>query len=255
MPLLQARNLSLHVAGRVLCANLNVEFRAGENWVILGANGSGKTTLLHTLAGLRAPAAGHVDLEGQPIHSLSHRARAKRLGILLQDSETAFPATVLETVLTGRHPHLNPWQWESSEDRNLAENALTSVGLSGMTARSLNTLSGGERRRVEIATLLTQDAPLCLMDEPTNHLDLRHQTEILGLLSARVRQPAHANIFVLHDVNLATRFGTHVILLFGDGAHRHGPMRDVVKHEILEKLYQCRLREVRDHEGVWYLPN
>ncbi|MEK7207728.1 MAG: ABC transporter ATP-binding protein, partial [Pseudomonadota bacterium] len=150
-----------------------------------------------------------------------------------------FPATVLETVLTGRHPHLNPWQRESSEDQALAENALTSVGLSGMTARSLNTLSGGERRRVEIAPLLTQDAPLCLMDEPTNHLDLRHQTEILGLLSARMRRPAHANIFVLHDVNLATRFGTHVILLFGDGAHRYGPMRDVVNHETLEKLYQC----------------
>ena len=254
MPLLQTKALSLHVASRVLCANLNVEFRAGENWVILGANGSGKTTLLHTLAGLRTPAAGHVELEGQPIHSLSHRARARRLGILLQDSETAFPATVLETVLTGRHPHLNPWQWESSEDQALAEKALISVGLSGMAARPLSTLSGGERRRVEIATLLTQDAPLCLMDEPTNHLDLRHQTEILELLSARAQRPAHANIFVLHDVNLATRFGTHVILLFGDGAHRHGPMQDVVRHETLEKLYQCRLREVRDHEGVWYLP-
>jgi iron complex transport system ATP-binding protein len=254
MSLLQARNLSLHIAGRVLCTNLNVEFRAGENWMILGANGSGKTTLLHTLAGLRAPDAGHVDLDGQPIHSLPHRARAKRLGILLQDSETAFPATVLETVLTGRHPHLNPWQWEGAEDRDLAEKALISVGMGGMASRLLNTLSGGERRRVEIATLLTQDAPLCLMDEPTNHLDLRHQAEILGLLSARARRPAHANIFVLHDVNLATRFGTHVILLFGDGAHLHGPMRDVVKQETLEKLYQCRLREVRDHEGVWYLP-
>jgi len=255
MPLLEARNLSLHVAGRVLCASLNVKFRAGENWVILGANGSGKTTLLHTLAGLRVPDTGHVDLEGQPIHSLSHRARAKRLGILLQDSETTFPATVLETALTGRHPHLNPWQWESSEDQELAEKALISIGMGDMASRLLNTLSGGERRRVEIATLLTQDAPLCLMDEPTNHLDLRHQTEILGLLSARARRPAHANIFVLHDVNLATRFGTHVILLFGEGAHLHGPMGDIVKHDTLEKLYQCRLREVRDHEGVWYLPN
>jgi len=215
--MLRTDRLTLRVADRTLCDRLDVDFNAGENWVILGANGSGKTTLLHALAGLRAPDQGGVMLDDIPVRDTPHRRRARRMGMLFQDFESAFPATALETVLTGRYPRLERWQWESTEDYRAAEAALEAVELAGFAQRPLATLSGGERRRVEIAALLAQDAPICLLDEPTNHLDLRHQVRILEMLAGRVHRPGHLNIFVLHDINLAARFVTHGILLFDDG--------------------------------------
>jgi iron complex transport system ATP-binding protein len=222
--------------------------------MILGANGSGKTTLLHTLAGLRAPDQGGVSLDGADIRGTPHRQRARRLGVLFQDFEPAFPATVRETVLTGRYPHLERWQWEGAEDYRLVETALETVGLAGLAHRPLATLSGGERRRVEIAALLAQDAPICLLDEPTNHLDLRHQVQILQLLTARARRPGHLNIFVLHDVNLAARFGTHGMLLFDDGECLHGPLPEMLRRPNLERLYHCQLREIHADGARWFLP-
>ncbi|MDO8703469.1 MAG: ABC transporter ATP-binding protein [Sulfuricaulis sp.] len=255
MAMLQARDVSLKVAGRTLCADLTVGFEAGQNWVILGANGSGKTTLLHAFAGLRPVDQGSIGLDGTDIRGVPHRQRARRLGLLFQDFESAFPATVLETVLTGRYPRLPRWQWESAEDYRAAEAALETVGLTGLAQRSLATLSGGERRRVDIAALLAQDAPICLLDEPTNHLDLRHQVQILERLAERARRPGHFNIFVLHDINLAARFGTHGILLFDKGECLHGPLSGMLQRPNLERLYQCRLREIRADGTRWFLPD
>ncbi len=252
--MIELRDLTLAVAGRRLCAGLNACLNAGENWVILGANGSGKTTLLHTLAGLRAPDGGEVLLDGLPLRAFAHRARARRLGVLLQDYETSLPATVIEMVLTGRHPYLGRWQWEDETGRALAEKALATMGLAGFEERLLPTLSGGERRRAEIAALLVQDAPLCLLDEPTNHLDLQHQVDVLECLAARARKPGHLNIMVLHDINLALRFGTHAILLFGDGTTLQGAVADIISRERMEQLYRCRLREVPDGDRPCYLP-
>ncbi len=252
--MLETRDLSLTVAQRTLCARLNVRFEAGQNWVILGANGSGKTTLLHALAGLRAPDRGQVSLDGADIRSLPHRQRARRVGLLFQDFESAFAATVLETVLSGRYPHLERWQWEGTEDYRLAEAALAQVELAGLSGRPLATLSGGERRRVEIAALLAQEAPIQLLDEPTNHLDLHHQVRILEQLAGRARKPGCLNVFVLHDVNLASRFGTHAILLFDDGAPLHGPVAQILQRPNLERLYHCSLREIHADDARWYLP-
>ena len=253
--MLRTDRLTLRIADRTLCNRLDVGFNDGENRVILGANGSGKTTLLHALAGLREPDQGGVLLDDVPVRDIPHRQRARRMGVLFQDFESAFPATVLETVLTGRYPRLERWQWESAEDYRAAETALEAVELTGFVQRPLTTLSGGERRRVEIAALLTQDAPICLLDEPTNHLDLRHQIRMLEMLASRAHRPGHLNIIVLHDVNLAARFGTHGILLFDDGECLHGPLCDILSRPNLERLYHCRLREIHDDGARWYLPD
>lgn len=252
--MLHAQNLSLAVAGRTLVTGLSVELAAGQNWMILGANGSGKTTLLHALAGLRPPQAGNVSLDDSEIGQMAARRRARRIGVLFQDTPSEFPATVIETVLTGRYPWLDRWQWEGAEDYRKAETALAAVGLTGLEQRSLATLSGGERRRAEIAALLAQDAPICLLDEPITHLDLHHQVRLMELLAARGQRPGHLNVFVLHDINLAARFGTHGILLFEEGECRHGPLSEILTRPNLERLYHCGLREIRDGGRSWYLP-
>ncbi|MFQ5994823.1 MAG: ABC transporter ATP-binding protein [Acidiferrobacterales bacterium] len=252
---IEAHDLNVRVPGRTLCAGLSVRLRAGENWAILGPNGSGKTTLVHTMAGLRVPDDGRVVLNGSDIGAHSSRARARLLGVLLQHYDAAFPATVAEIVLTGRHPYLSRWQWhDDADDIELANSALAAVGLADFGPRRLSTLSGGERRRVEIATLLTQDPPVCLLDEPTNHLDLHHQIDVLRLLAERRWRPGCLTVFVLHDVNIATRFCTHALLLFGNGQYRYGKLPSILDTETLEQLYGCPIRPIEDAEGTFYFP-
>ena len=106
-PLLSCRDLALRVGGRTLCRSLDLDVRRGECIAVIGPNGAGKTTLIATLAGLRAPAAGTIAYDGTPLGELTHRARARLRGWLAQDSVDPFPASVLETALTGRHPHLS----------------------------------------------------------------------------------------------------------------------------------------------------
>lgn len=254
MTLLEACGLTLAIGGKTLCAGLDLNLRAGENWAILGANGSGKTTLLHTLSGLRAADQGKVLLDGCDIRRIHPRKLALTRGVLLQETEAVFAGSVMQTVLSGRHPHLRAWQWENAEDWRIAASALDSVDLAACGDRMLATLSGGERRRVEIAALLAQDAPICLLDEPTNHLDLHYQIRVLQMLADRTSRPEHANIMVLHDVNLATRFCSHGLFLMSNGEHRHGRLDAVLDTALLEQVYGCSFRRVGDIEERVFLP-
>ncbi|MDT8383882.1 MAG: ABC transporter ATP-binding protein [Gammaproteobacteria bacterium] len=253
-PLLQARALDVEIGGKSVCQGLDMDIQAGQHWGLLGVNGVGKTTLLHTLAGLRAPREGSLWLGGEALAALPRRRIAQQIGVLLQDDVDAFPGTVLETVLSGRHPWLGQWQWESEADRALALTALGDVGLAGLGTRQVNTLSGGERRRLALATLLVQDPQLFLLDEPTNHLDPHHQIGLLSLLAQRVSQQGRASLMILHDINLATRFCDHLLLLFGDGEHLSGPTREVLNTDTLSRLYGHPVISVQGPKGTIYLP-
>lgn len=237
MSLLSLHGLSVTVGARQVCRDLDLRLEAGQSWGLLGANGTGKTTLLHTLAGLRPPSAGEIRLNGVPLHALPRRQLARQLGLLPQDSVDPMPATVLETALIGRHPHLGLWQWESPADLALARTALAAVELADAETRPVGTLSGGERRRLALATLLTQAPRIHLLDEPTNHLDLRHQVGLLTLLRERVRDQGGLLVMSLHDLNLAARFCDHLLLLFGDGEVLAGPAVQVLAPAHLQRLY------------------
>ncbi len=252
--LLQCIEVDAGVADVSVTRGLQLTVEAGQCWCILGRNGSGKTTLLHTLAGLRRPIGGRIELDGKPLEGQQRRRVAQQVGVLFQTQDDAFPATVLEAVLQGRHPHLHNWQWESAADRALAAGALAEVGLSGFESRAIQTLSGGERQRVAIATLLTQQPRLLLLDEPTNHLDLHHQLRVLETLVTLCREQRHAIVMVLHDVNLAARFADHFLLLLGDGEIRLGEKRDILETALLEELYGHALVRVATPAGPAWLP-
>lgn len=240
---LAAESISIQAGHRQLVNAFSVEFRAGELTAILGRNGSGKTLTLHTLAGLRHPLQGAVSLKGQPLEDMSRRAVARQLGLLIQDLEESFTTTALESVLVGRHPHLAAWQWESAEDERIAFDALTQLNLQELSARSIDSLSGGERRRVAIASLLAQSPDVFLLDEPTNHLDPHHQLAVLELFR-RQADEGRTVIATLHDPTLAARFADRVILLFGDGRWQCGPTEQALTAESLSQLYLTPMVEL-----------
>ena len=166
----------------------------------------------------------------------------------------SFPATVLEHVMQGRHPHLHAWQWESASDQTVALAAIKQLGLTDLQARNIQTLSGGERQRVAIATLLTQQTRLLLLDEPSNHLDLHHRLSLLDELVANCKQAQQSVLMSLHDINLAARVADHALLLLGDGQVAHGPIDEVLTSQQLEMLYGHPLEEFRTAAGRAWLP-
>ncbi len=242
--ILQARQLAVSVGLHKVCLDLDLDLAAGSRLAILGRNGAGKSTLLSTLAGLRAADGGTLRLNGKSYAELGLRTAARLRGWLGQDRSDPFASTVLETVLTGRHPHLGRWAWESVADKDIAREALAAMGLAGMEAREVHTLSGGERQRVAIAALLAQAPRLYLLDEPLAHLDLNHQIATLELLSQRARADGVALAMVLHDPNFALRYCDQAVLLYGDSRHVAGPTAEIIDAETLSSLYGHPLRRV-----------
>ena len=254
MAQLETSQLDIHIGTVRICRQLSLRINPGERWAILGRNGAGKTTLLHTLAGLLRPDSGTVKLDGEALENLSRRRIARQVGVLLQDHLDAFPASVMETALIGRHPYLGALQWEGPDDYARARAALHAVELDGLEDRNVATLSGGERRRLGIATLLAQDPAMLLLDEPTNHLDVHQQIRILDLLHSRSQAQQKTLLLVMHDLNLALRYCNRFLLLFGAGETTQGSADEVLTRPILERLYGHPMHTLQGPRGPVWLP-
>jgi iron complex transport system ATP-binding protein len=237
--MLKCEKLSITIAGRMLVRELSLELGSGEVLCMLGPNGVGKTLALHTLAGLLTATSGIVRLDGEEISRLGRRQIAQRLGLLLQDDAGSFPTTVGDSVLMGRHPYLAALAGASASDHALADQAMTAMDLDGFGPRSLATLSGGERRRVAIARLLTQNPSVFLLDEPVNHLDPRHQIATLKAFRERADSGA-AILMSLHDAALAMRHADRALLLHMDGSWQLGEASSVLTAANLERLFNTR---------------
>ncbi len=250
---LECRQLTIRVPDRVLVAGLEARFDGGRVIAVLGRNGTGKSSLLHALAGLRAVDSGEIALAGRPLAQWPRREFARELCLLPQGSEDPFPGTVLETALVGRHPHVDFWRWESARDVAIARECLALVGLDGLDSRDVSTLSGGERRRLAIASALAQETQTCLLDEPIQQLDPLHQLGVLRLFRARA-DAGRCVIMSLHDAGLAAQFADEVLLLFGDGRWRHGATAEVLDADSIGDLYGVPVRELRWEDGRTFVP-
>lgn len=235
--------LSVSVPGRDLVDALTIAVRPGEFLAVLGPNGVGKSLTLHTLAGIRPALTGIVKLDDCEIADVNRQQIATRLALLPQYTEDIFPATVFDTVMIGRHPHIGRLRWESNEDRAIAMDALQQVDLSELASRDVNTLSGGERRRLAVAQVLTQSPGIYLLDEPTNHLDPQHQLDVLELFSRKTRQ-GDSVVASLHDMNLAARYADRCLLLYGDGRWNIGNANEMLTGERLTELYATQMDTV-----------
>lgn len=252
-------NLTLSIQDKLICKDLHIEFNPGEFWGIMGINGVGKTTLLKSFIALHDIDSKNnknksILLNNKSIYSFSRMELAQKTGMMLQEYEYSFPSTVLEAVLIGRHPFIEQWQVENEQDENLALNALTQVGLEKLCKRQLNTLSGGEKRRVNLATLLTQNPDYYLLDEPVNHLDIKAQIDVLSLLKKQFYQTRHCGIMVIHDPNLAWRFCDHILLLNNDGSWLAGKTQSILNKKNLSHLYNCPIQELNHAGNTFFTP-
>jgi len=243
-------------SGPVVLSDVDLEVVPGRVHGIVGPNGSGKSTLLKLLAGLLSPQAGEVLLEGRPLATLGRREVARRVALVPQATELAFPFTVSELVLLGRTPHHDrPWS-DSAADVAAARAALEAVGVLALAARPVASLSGGERQRVVVARALCQEPSLLLADEPTAHLDLRHQVLLLDLLAERADEGGLTSVVVLHDLNLASGWCHRVTLLGAGRIVATGPPSEVLTPERVAEVYGVEVESGTrpGREARWYVP-
>ncbi len=247
--LLECEALEAGYGERAVLSGLSLRVRERELWAVLGPNGAGKSTLLRSLLGVTAWTRGRVRLLGRERSAWEARALARQVAWVPQGLEPVEGFTGLELVLMGRSPHLGLWGLASESDVALARAVLEELEISHLAGRMADALSGGERRMLLLARGLVQAPALLLLDEPTAFLDLKHQVGALQRVRARVDAGLGA-VAVLHDVNLAAAFATHVLLMQDGRALAAGPTAQVLVHERLEALYGLQLESARAPSGA-----
>jgi iron complex transport system ATP-binding protein len=238
--LLETKQLMLQREQLILCRDLTLQIRPGEIWGILGPNGSGKTTLLHKLAGLLPAIQDEIYLQGKNIRFLSRQQIAQVLGILFQDYHDIFPQTVWDICRNGRYCHPS-----AHNDDDIIKKALTDMGLHDKKNQFIQTLSGGERKRLNIATLLTQQPLIYLLDEPTNHLDFHYQVKTLNLFRNIVKNKSASILMSLHDINIAAHYCQKIILL-GHGEYKMGETHQILEKDILSYFYEHPIQQIQN---------
>jgi iron complex transport system ATP-binding protein len=228
-----AAGLSWSVKGHRLLDDINLEAHDGKIVGLLGPNGSGKTTLLRLLAGLRRPDSGIVRYDHTDLGDLSRRTLARRLAVVEQDVSSHDHVSVRQVVELGRTPFRGRFDALTDNDRRIVDAALERTNTTDIQHRNWHTLSGGEKQRTQLARALAQQPREILLDEPTNHLDIRHQLELLDLLSTL----GITCVIALHDLNLAARYCDHVVILDHGQVVVAGTPETVLTTDLIQSVY------------------
>ncbi|MBW8172212.1 ABC transporter ATP-binding protein [Ornithinimicrobium sp. Arc0846-15] len=233
---LSAQGLTLSYDKQTISRDLSVEIPDGSFTVIVGPNACGKSTLLRSLSRLLAPGKGQVVLDGQAIASMRAKEVAKQIGLLPQTSIAPDGITVADLVSRGRYPHQGLIrQWTATDEAAVAA-AMEDTGITELADRGVDELSGGQRQRVWVAVALAQVTPILLLDEPTTYLDIAHQISLLDLF-ARLHRQGRTIVAVLHDLNHAARYGTHLIAMRDGEIIKEGPPAEVVTEQGVHDVF------------------
>lgn len=240
--------LSVGYDQREIIRDLSLRIPDDAFTVIVGPNACGKSTLLRALARVLTPSAGAVLLDGSDISKLPSREVAKKVGLLPQSSVSPEGITVVDLVSRGRYPHQSFLrQWSESDERAVIA-AMDATHVTELAARHVDELSGGQRQRVWVAMALAQETSILLLDEPTTFLDIAHQVELLDLFDRLNRERGHSLVAVLHDLNQAARYATHLIAMKDGAVVAEGAPAAVVTAELVENVFGLRARIISDPE-------
>jgi iron complex transport system ATP-binding protein len=245
---LAGAGLELAYDRRIVAEQLDLAIPDRSFTVIVGPNACGKTTLLRALARLLTPRRGGVYLDGSLITSRPSKEVARELGLLPQSSIAPDGITVADLVARGRFPHQRLLrQWSRDDERAVAD-ALAATQVADLADRIVDELSGGQRQRVWLAMALAQQTPILLLDEPTTFLDIAHQVEVLDLC-AQLHADGRTLVAVLHDLNQACRYATHLVAMRDGAIVAQGPPAEIVGEELVERVFGLPCRVVEDPEA------
>jgi iron complex transport system ATP-binding protein len=231
---------------------VSIDVERGTILGLLGPNGSGKTTLLRIIARILKPQSGRIVLDDSPIETYSRRELARRIAVVPQETHATFDFSALDIVLMGRYPHLGTFELEGIDDLKIARESLLATGTADLENRRFETLSGGEKQRVVIASALAQAADLLLLDEPTASLDLSYQLEIAALLRRLNEDRQTTMVICTHDLNLAASVCDRVVLLRRGRVLGQGATDATITARNIRATYGVAA-DVRFHEQAGHL--
>ena len=239
--------LSIRYPGATRAAADRVSFEAarGALTAVVGPNGSGKSTLVRALIRRVPFAHGDILVDGRAVASMPRGEIARRVAVVAQREELAFPVLVGDYVALGRFPHLGVWHAAADRDTAAIDSALARAGVVSLRMRRVDTLSGGEWQRVRLARALAQGGEAIVLDEPTAFLDVAHEMEVFELLND-LAMAGHAVLLVSHQLNLVARFARHIVLLHEGRVAAVGSPDDVMQAPTLEHVYGWPLVVTRD---------
>ncbi len=238
---LQINNVKCGYPRKTILEDISFEIGAGDILCILGPNGVGKTTLFKTILGFLKLKGGSILLDGQDINKWSRKDFAKAIGYVPQTHIPPFPYKVREVVVMGRTAHLGIFSSPSSEDYEIAEKTIDSLGIAHLTDRIYTEVSGGERQLVLIARALAQEPKILIMDEPTANLDYGNQVRVLK----RIKELSKRNIGIImtsHFPDHAFMASTKVLAIEGGEEYSIGTPREVITSQLLQKLYNISVQ-------------
>jgi len=218
--------------------DLSLEVESGEILTVIGPNGSGKSTLLRCIDRILKPQTGSILIDGRETSRLDGTELAKKIGYVPQRENRSFPATVFDTVLIGRRPHI---KWRAGpRDLQVVGDVIDTLGLNELAMRDISEISGGQRQKVVVARALAQEPEVLLLDEPTSSLDLRHQLEVLDAVKDQVEQRGISAVIAIHDLNLASRY-SHKIIMLNEGRIFAAGGAEILTPENIESVYGVKV--------------
>jgi iron complex transport system ATP-binding protein len=226
-------------------SGVSLEARRSSLTAVVGPNGSGKSSLVRALIGRVPLGGGTIAIDGVSTPSLSRDALARRVAVVTQREELAFPLLVSEYVALGRYPHIGLWRAVSSDDAQAVDAAMIAAEVEALRDRRMDALSGGELQRVRLARALAQGGDALVLDEPTAFLDVGHEMAVFEMLHRLSRQGT-AVLLVSHQLNLVARFADHMVLLHHGRVAASGTPDAVMRAEVLEPVYDWPLVVTRD---------
>lgn len=243
---LVAHDLCLRYDSRIVAQQLSVEIPDNSLTMIIGPNACGKSTLLRALSRMLKPATGSVLLDGRDINSFGTKEVARKLGLLPQSSIAPDGITVADLVARGRYPHQGFFRQWSVDDDLVVCRAMEQAGVMDLASRFVDELSGGQRQRVWLAMALAQDTRLLLLDEPTTYLDMAHQIEVLNLCAELHEQGNRTIVVVIHELNLAARYATHLIVMKEGAVQAAGNPGNIITPELIKETFDLSCHVISD---------
>jgi iron complex transport system ATP-binding protein len=249
-PILEAKNVSFHYTHEKEEAITNASFKIkqGDFLGIIGPNGSGKSTLLKMAAGILAPSKGEVSYRDQPIPDYKKKDFAKLAAWIPQETGMVFPFRTEEVVLMGRYPYKSGFSFETTEDLEIASEVMELTGTKFLFGKKFTEISGGEKQRVLIASALAQKPETLILDEPISFLDIKYQIEILEILRILNLKHSVTVIIALHDLNLASKYCSRLLLLKNGKMVREGSPNTILEQSIIESVYETQIKTLIDEE-------
>lgn len=233
-------NIRVKLGGKEILCGTSLHSREGEIVGIVGANGCGKSTLIKTTFDLVPCQSGNIVIDGKPARAYSPRELAAKIGYVGQDSSCAFDFSVTDVVSMGLYARK-----DKQMGKKIVAEAMEELGIEKFAERSIQSLSGGERKMVFIARAVAQGADMFLLDEPTNHLDIRHQLFVMDYL----KRSGKTTLIVIHDLRLAAHYCDYLYMLSDGAVFAEGSPLEVLTRENVQHVFGISGHAAIDQSG------